>query len=175
VQKFNAAGSAKWLRKQHRNRMLTHAEYVVGETMLWSCRGKDSDRGAISYSRICELAGVSKTTAVKAVEALTKIGFIRKVKRRALVPWMGGLASRQVTNLYVFAVAAITEFSEWSVNRKQVSKIGIEAVTRRRDRPCWPVPVVVGQQERDAARDALAKVRAQRAAVLGLAPAREAA
>jgi hypothetical protein len=91
---------------------------------------------------------VARVTAVKAIAALCSLGVLRKEKRRVFVPWLGGLASRQATNLYVFLVAS-TGFSEEAVYRRQEEKKecqeGKKAVWRGRDRPLWPVRSVAEQ------------------------------
>jgi hypothetical protein len=97
---FDPSPIAKRLRSLHRAGRLTHAEYAVGDTLLWSCRAPGRDDSQIGYKQIAKLAHVAYSTAVAAVAKLIALRVLTKRKTRLRVVWSLGIASRQWRNIY---------------------------------------------------------------------------
>jgi len=90
-------------RKLQRTGQLTPHTALVLENLLWSARERGSDRVIASYSWIQKLANVCRQTVANAIEALVRLGLLRKVKHKTLALWAnGGRQWRQRPNEYVF-------------------------------------------------------------------------
>jgi len=97
---FDPSPVAKRLRSLHRAGRLTHAEYAVADTLLWSCRAPGRDESQIGYRQLAKLARVAYSTVVAAVAKLVALGVMTKRKTRLRVAWSLGVASRQWRNIY---------------------------------------------------------------------------
>ncbi len=126
-----AGGLMRRARKLLRAGRLTHRQFLMLDCMVWSCRAPNSERLAVSYSRLCALARVSRSTVAAGIAALLDLGLLAKIKRRVRVIWGGGMASRQATNVYVLLLR--TESAERPVLKGQVKKSssGIEDALAR--------------------------------------------
>jgi hypothetical protein len=121
---FDPVAYAVRLRKLHRAGLITHAQYAVGDAILWSCRPTGRDATQVSYDRLAELAHVGRSTAVAAVKRLRALGILAWQKTRLRVVWSLGVASRQGRNIYRLIAAPRTESDHWPTDRKQVRKQG---------------------------------------------------
>jgi hypothetical protein len=88
-------------RKLVRSGRLTAKQFVVLDALVWSCRAPGADRLSVSYRRMMALAHAARSTVADAITALERLGLLSRIKRRVRVPWGGGIASRQATNVYV--------------------------------------------------------------------------
>lgn len=91
----------KRARKLVRAGRLTAKQFVILDTLVWSCRAPGSDRLSVSYQRIMALAHASRDTVTGGISALERLGLLSRIRRRVRVLWGGGIASRQATNVYV--------------------------------------------------------------------------
>ena len=66
----------KRLRYLHRTGEITHAEWVVGDTLLWSCRPPGRVEFQVSYDRIAQLAHCARSTVATALAKLRKLGVL---------------------------------------------------------------------------------------------------
>jgi hypothetical protein len=100
---IQAAYLAKRARKAVRAGLLTPHHFTVLEILLWEVRPRGSDRAAVSYSRLQELAGRCRQTVADAIKAGLRLGLLRKIKHKTLTLWAnGGRKWRQTPNEYVF-------------------------------------------------------------------------
>ena len=128
---------ARHLRSLRRLHLISHACKTVGDTLLWSCRGKGRGRFQVSYRRIADLAGCSPTTAQDAVRTLRRLGVLTWEQTHVRVSWR----RLRGCNAYTF-----TSTSDWEAYRKQVSKKEApEGETWRRIRPLPPIRSVQEQ------------------------------
>jgi hypothetical protein len=128
---FDPTTIAKRLRAMHRAGLLTHAEYIIGDTLLWSCRAPGRNEAQVSYKRLAKLAHVATSKAQAAVRRLRDLGVLMWRKTRLRVVWSLGKASRQGRNIYTLIAApplARTDTSERPTDRKQVSQKGSVAL-----------------------------------------------
>jgi DNA-binding MurR/RpiR family transcriptional regulator len=128
---FDPTTIARRLRVLHRAGHLTHAEYVVADTLLWSCRVPGRPDAQVSYRRLARLAHVATSKAQAAIRRLRELGVLTWRKTRLRVAWSLGTASRQWRNVYTLvAVAAVprTDTSQRPADRKQVSKKASDAL-----------------------------------------------
>ena len=144
-----AGAIAKHCRKLLRHRKLTHRQFALLDTLLWSCRRPGSGVAVVSYGALQKLVRVARETLAEGLRRLEVLGLLSKIKRRVRVAWHnGGQQSQQATNAYVLhapadASAEHSEFAGRSVPRE------IEIVHR-----VEPTPVAVA-----AAQEALARRR----------------
>ena len=112
--------TAKYIRKLRAAGRLTHAEYSVIETQLFSCRKPGSASLMVSIKRLMQLAGVARATVVKAIKIAEILGIYAKIKHR--VKYKG--VNRQASNEYVFRAvrAESTEQTPYRVLRKTNTK-----------------------------------------------------
>jgi hypothetical protein len=97
-----AGDIAKRSRRFLRRGKLTHEEFTLLDTILWSCRRPGSGVVVVSYSALQKLARLSRQTIANGIQALEACRILTKVKRRVRVVWhQGGQQSRQATNAYV--------------------------------------------------------------------------
>jgi hypothetical protein len=76
-------------------------DFVVLDCLAFACRTPTQLKLSVPYRRLAKLSGVSVASAVRAVKRLVALGLLVKLKRTRLVRWhRGGMARRQVTNLY---------------------------------------------------------------------------
>jgi DNA-binding Lrp family transcriptional regulator len=88
---------------------ITHREQSLLEVLLWQCRA--------SYTRLSDLARVSRDTVARGIRKLEDLGVIRKTKTWLRVRWMLGVARRQGVNLYELIEPAVTESDNQTVNK----------------------------------------------------------
>jgi predicted transcriptional regulator len=119
---FQPAAIAQRLQKLCRAGKIGPHDVVVGLALLWSCRAPGSDKAMVSFDRLASLAGVGRTTAVKAVAKLRALGVLAREKTRLRVVWGLGTASRQGRNIYTWHAAPGTEFAGRPTIQVQVSK-----------------------------------------------------
>jgi hypothetical protein len=81
---------------------LTHAQFQLFDTMLWSCRAPGSPWCSASYTRLAKLAHMARSMVSGAIRRFEELGLLKRIKRRVRVAWGGVVASRQATNGYVF-------------------------------------------------------------------------
>jgi hypothetical protein len=141
-----------------RDRKLTHKAFAVLDTIVFACRQPSQDRAAVSYTKLCRLAAVSRPTAVAAVKQLVALRLLAKEKRGVLVVWGQGWAWRQIANVYVL----ICELSPRPVYQKLELKRG-----RQERAQAWRDAAPVSGCA-DAV-ESLANLRARRELALGLA------
>ena len=104
-----AGDIAKRSRKLLRRGKLTHEEFTLLDTILWSCRRPGSGVVVASYGALQRLARLSRQTIANGLRALEACRVLTKVKRRVRVAWhQGGQRSRQATNAYVLHAPADT-------------------------------------------------------------------
>lgn len=111
-------------RKLLRAGEITHHQFALLDCLTWTCRPTGSDRTAVSYTRLQQLAGMARETVRNALRRFEDLGLLRRIKRRVRVLWGGALASRQATNIYVL-LAPDTEFAPRPVLTGQGSKKGL--------------------------------------------------
>lgn len=87
----------KLLRAGH----LTAKQFVLFDTLIWSCRAPASDRLSVSFTRMAKLARQARATALYGIAVFERLGLLSRIKRRVRVLWGGSIASRQATNIYV--------------------------------------------------------------------------
>lgn len=110
-----ATSISKRGRKLLRRGLLTHREYVLLDTLLWSCR---APTGAIvvSYTRLTSLCCMARETIARGLRTLEGLGLLSRVKRRTRQLWRnGGVSSRQATTAYRLHPAPVTEFGAATV------------------------------------------------------------
>jgi hypothetical protein len=147
----NAAYIAKRARKLLRSGELTHHQVTILEAMLWDARRPGSDRVTVSYAGLQKLARACRQTIADAVEALERLGLVRRIKHKVLVLWNnGGRKWQQRPNEYQFCC----ESGEQTQYPKQVIQILISE------------PSV---SKAKAAQAGLAEIAASRMLALGLA------
>jgi DNA-binding Lrp family transcriptional regulator len=96
---------------------ITHREQSLLEVLLWQCRGHGSAIARASYTRLSDLARVSRDTVARGIRKLEDLGVIRKTKTWLRVRWMLGVARRQGVNLYELIEPAVTESDNQTVNK----------------------------------------------------------
>jgi hypothetical protein len=102
---------AKRGRRLLRKGLITHRQLVVLNCLLWCCRDR-TGRITVSYTALCRLCHVARSTLSVALDALQALGCLSRIKRRVRVAWAcGGTASRQATSSYLLHAPADTEFS----------------------------------------------------------------
>jgi hypothetical protein len=144
-----AGAIAKRCRRLLRRGRLTHRQFALLDTLLWSCRRPGSGVAVASYSALQKLVRIARETLAEGLRQLEALGLLSKVKRRVRVAWHnGGQQSRQATNAYVLHApddpwAGHSEFAGRTVPRE------IE-ITHRVE----PTPAAVA-----AAQEALARRR----------------
>jgi len=137
-----AGAIAKRARKLLRKGRLTAKEFVILDTLLWSCRRHGEAAATVSYSALQKLAHVARDTIAKGLRKLAQLGLLQAIKRRVRVVWGGGTASRQATSSYVL-IAPTTESSAPTVPRElkilipvsvevAAAQAGLEAIRARR-------------------------------------------
>jgi hypothetical protein len=94
----------KRARRLHREGHLTHAQFSLFDTMLWSCRVPGRNSCVVSMSRLERLGHMARGTVNTAIQAFERLGLLRKFKQRVRVFWNGILASRRSTSIYEFLV-----------------------------------------------------------------------
>jgi hypothetical protein len=144
-----AGAIAKRCRKLLRRGRLTHRQFALLDTLLWSCRRPGSGVAVVSYSALQKLVHIARETLAEGLRQLEAVGLLSKVKRRVRVAWHnGGQQSRQAINAYVLHAPAdpSAEHSEFA-GRPVPREIEI---THRVE----PAPAAVA-----AAREALARRR----------------
>ena len=114
-----AAGIAKRGRKLLRRGSVTHRQLALLDCLLWSCRSPGRARARASYTRLCELAHVSRETVAEALRVLERLNLVVKEKVRLRVAWGGGTASRQGVSHYRLLPTPRTEFAGTTVNLGQ--------------------------------------------------------
>jgi hypothetical protein len=87
----------KLLRAGH----LTAKQFVLFDTLIWSCRSPMADRLSVSFTRMAKLARQARATAICGIAVFERLGLLSRVKRRVRVLWGGSIASRQATNVYI--------------------------------------------------------------------------
>lgn len=120
---------------------LTPHQFTILDCMVWSCRAPGQSLFSVSYSKLQRLAHVSRDTVWRGIARLEALGLIAKTKRRVLVRWALGIASRQATNAYRLIVpvdAPSTESDRRSVYRELDSKRAQEQRPARRALPLPP-------------------------------------
>jgi DNA-binding transcriptional MocR family regulator len=101
-----------------RRRQITVHQAALLDAMLWTARRPGSGVLTASFKVLARLAGQGRSTVAAGIAALEKLGFIKRIKRRARVFWGASVASRQIANAYVLR-ADDTESSNQTANRKQ--------------------------------------------------------
>jgi hypothetical protein len=145
----HAGAIAKRSRRLLRRGKLTHRQFALLDTLLWSCRRPGSGVAVASYSALQKLVRIARETLAEGLRQLEALGLLSKVKRRVRVAWHnGGQQSQQAMNAYVLHAPADTsaEHSEFA-GRTVPTEIEI---THRVE----PSPAAVA-----AAREALARRR----------------
>jgi hypothetical protein len=98
----DAIAVAKRGRRLLRAGRITHREYAILDTLLWSCRNPTTGGISASYSTLQRLAKVSRGTIAAALTVLERLRVLTRIKRRVRVAWhQGGLQVRQLANAYV--------------------------------------------------------------------------
>jgi DNA-binding transcriptional MocR family regulator len=97
AQAGRAAYKARRLRSQ---RQITLSQFVLHDCLLWQARKPGQGRLTISLRRLAALSGLTRSTVAAGVQALERLGLIRRIKRRIRVAWALGVASRQAANGY---------------------------------------------------------------------------
>lgn len=82
---FSAVAYAKALRQAHATGLLTHAEWAVGENILWSRPPGGGAETQISYNQIAKAAGTARGTVATAIKALRSLGLLTWEKTRIRV------------------------------------------------------------------------------------------
>ncbi|MDB5243784.1 MAG: hypothetical protein JWP57_4410 [Spirosoma sp.] len=114
-----AAGIMARGRKLLRRGRLTHRQLALLDCLLWSCRRPGQAWARVSYTRMSELARISRETVARAIKRLAELGLVEKRKERVLVAWGGSVASRQGTSRYRLIEASPTEFARATVIQAQ--------------------------------------------------------
>jgi DNA-binding Lrp family transcriptional regulator len=104
-------------RRLVRQGAITHREHSLLEVLLWQCRGHGSAIARASYTRLSDLARVSRDTLARGLRKLEGLGVIRKTKTWLRVPWMLGFARRQGINVYEMIEPPVTESGIQTVNQ----------------------------------------------------------
>jgi hypothetical protein len=134
-----AAGIAKRGRKLLRRGLLTHRQYVLLDTLLWSCRHPKTGAIVVSYTKLTSLCHQARETIAAGLRTLEGLGILERIKRRVRQTWAnGGVSSRQATNAYTLCPVSDTEFGGTMVPIGQeiltyVQQEAPEAVTAARD------------------------------------------
>jgi hypothetical protein len=118
---FNPNTVAQRLQKLCRKRLIRPHHLAVGLTLLWSCRAPGRDAAQVSYTRLAELAGVGRNSAVEAVRRLRALGVLAREKTWLRVSWGLGIAIRQGRNIYRW-IASASEFALWDASQVPVKK-----------------------------------------------------
>jgi hypothetical protein len=96
-----AAHVASRGRKLLRAGRITHAQFAILDSMLWSGRDRSSDTATISYDGIMKLAHCCRSTVAKTITRLVALGVVQKTKRKVLAIWNnGGRQWKQLPNQY---------------------------------------------------------------------------
>lgn len=90
------------LRRGH----LTKSDFVLFESLMWSCRAPLARRARASLTELQKLTTSCRETIVAGINRLVAIGLLRKNKQRIRVAWGLGIASRQAKTIYEFIVPA---------------------------------------------------------------------
>jgi len=153
-----AALAAKKARRLHREGALSHAQYALIDTLLWSCRHPGRSLCRVSYTALQRLAHVSRQTIADAIPVLERLGLLRRFKQRLSVPWAFGKASRQDKNIYEIIIPA-TESTD-----RPVYSVKESFISANEERG----PVVDNNRPPSDLEKALALIASTRAARLGL-------
>lgn len=112
----------KKAREKLQKKSLRPQDLALLDAMIFRCRGPGMTKTSVSLTRLATLIGCCKQNVIGALRRLGLAGLLRKIKRRMKIPWMGGMASRQATNIYEFLPPA-TESAPQTVIREQSTPI----------------------------------------------------
>lgn len=107
-------------RKLLRAGELTAKQFVLLDTIVWSCRPYQADQITASYKRLAKLAHQAPDTVRLGLRRLRELKLLRTIKRRVRVEWGNSTASRQATSAYVLLPS--TDADARPVFKEQVSK-----------------------------------------------------
>ncbi len=101
-QKTDSGRLMKHARRLTRQRLLTAAQFQVLDTLVFACRTPGRPSLTVSYTKLCALTGRARATIAGAIKRLVELKLIHKIKHGRMVVWAGGMAWRQMPNIYVF-------------------------------------------------------------------------
>jgi hypothetical protein len=84
-----------------RHRLLTPHQFVLLDNLVWTARHPGRASMTISYCALARVTGLARSTVATGIAALERLGLLRRIRRRVLVAWGAGTASRQAANAYV--------------------------------------------------------------------------
>ena len=84
-----------------RRQQLTPCQFILLDNLIWTARHPGRASMTISLSALSRVTGRARSTIAAGVAALERLGLLRRIRRRVLVAWGAGTASRQTANAYV--------------------------------------------------------------------------
>ncbi|MBS0986536.1 helix-turn-helix domain-containing protein [Acetobacter thailandicus] len=89
--------------------------------MIWKIRRHGARFIKASLTTLAEKSGLARSTVARVLPSLEKLGLFRKTKVRLILPWCGGMASRQGSNVYELADPADLCVSHTESDKKTVT------------------------------------------------------
>ena len=128
-----AGAIATRARKLLRLRLLTHHQFALLDTLLWSCRATGRATARVSYGQLQAAARMARATVAAGITVLERLGLLRRTRHRVLAIGANGQRIwRQMVSTYLLlAKANSVEFTERTDSQSQDHLHIVEAVPGR--------------------------------------------
>lgn len=117
----DAGRLARQVARWHQAGRITAKAVTLADAMIWTLRRNGARYIKASLSKLAEKSGVGRASVARLLPVLERLGLFRKIKVRLLLPWRGGLASRQGSNVYELAIPAEICTPDTESHRKTVN------------------------------------------------------
>lgn len=103
LSRADAGRLARQVSRWHRAGKITAKASALADAMIWTLRRDGARCIKASLTKLAEKSGVSRAQVARLLPILEKLGLFRKTRVRFLMPWLGGIASRQGSSVYELA------------------------------------------------------------------------
>lgn len=110
----------KIVSRWHEDRKITAKAFALAYALIWKIRRHGARFIKASLTTLAEKSGLARSTVARVLPSLEKLGLFRKTKIRFILPWCGGMASRQGSNVYELADPADLCVSHTESDKKTV-------------------------------------------------------